>query len=399
MTHFIKILLVLYLLLLINIPTNASAVNSHSYPIKDGRINIISVLDDYHINYKYDAVLHKINIEHHSYRANFIDAQNFYYADGSVFRSSSPPIAEQYGFYVDIDTAINILGNILKSNVNISKKNIGSSQLLYIESVVKKETSKEIQRIPHQINESSSGTIDVIIIDAGHGGKDPGAIGIKELYEKDIALEYSKSLAQELKRRMPRKDIKLTRDGDYFIVLQDRPYMANEYIDIGTDKPKNGIFISLHANASVNKNARGFEVFFISADESSEYSRSLAKLENSPSLNVEDKEIEDYVQSLYSYMLIEQYQKESRYMSDLVASEVLKIKGVRKRDPTVKSALFYVLKGALMPAILIEIGFITNKEDVELMTNSKFKDEFSKSVANAVEKFIKDFEDTKAFTQ
>ena len=393
-----KIFLIFFFISNLVIFSNNTIDSSYSYPIKNDKVNIISILDTYDINYKYDAILHKLSIEHYNYRANFIDGQKFYFLDGGLATTDNIPSSEIDGFYIDTDTTKIIVSKILDNDINIFEKSVGSVNLLYIENLSKKDEEK-ISRVLPQINESTSTTIDVIIIDAGHGGKDSGAVAINEKYEKDITLEYSKALFQELKKRLPKKTIKLTRDDDYFISLEDRPYMANEYIDIGTDDPKNGLFISIHANASINKNARGFEIFFLSADETSEYSRSIAKFENNPSIKLKNTNITNYTESLYSYMLIEQYQKESRYMAELIGKEILKIDSVYERATTVKSALFYVLKGALMPAVLIEIGFITNQKDIDLISTEKFKNDFIKKTANGIVDFVNDFEKTKGFTE
>ncbi len=393
-----KIFLIFFFISNLVVFSNNTISSSYSYPIKNDKINIISILDAYDINYKYDAILHKLSIEHYNYRANFIDGQKFYFLDGNLSTTDNIPSSEIDGFYIDTDTTKIIVSKILDDDINIFEKSIGSVDLLYIENLSKKD-EKKISRVLPQINESTSTTIDVIIIDAGHGGKDSGAVAINEKYEKDITLEYSKALFQELKKRLPKKTIKLTRDDDYFISLEDRPYMANEYIDIGTDNPKNGLFISIHANASINKNARGFEIFFLSADETSEYSRSIAKFENNPSIKLKNTNITNYTESLYSYMLIEQYQKESRYMAELIGKEILKIESIYERATTVKSALFYVLKGALMPAVLIEIGFITNQKDIDLISTQKFKNDFIKKTADGIVDFVNDFEKTKGFTE
>lgn len=373
---------------------------SKSYQIKGGMLNIIQIADAYHINYKYDSILRQITLDSSKYVATFIDGQSFYFANGEILHSENSPYAEANGFYVSIDVAVSILRDIFGNSVSVYQKNVGSAPMLFIE---KKTTSGSggsgIIKNVHQINESSSTKIDVIIIDAGHGGRDSGAIGVNEIYEKDVALEYSKALYDDLKKRFPQKKIMLTRDSDRFLTLAERAYMANEYIDISSSNPKNGLFISIHANAAINRNARGFEVFFLSSDEKSQYERSVAQIENSPDIKQISRSIKDYTESLYSYMLIEQYQKESRYLSDIIAEKVLKISGVHRRNPPVKSALFYVLRGALMPSVLIEIGFLTNPDDAKLITSSSFKSKFTTALSDSVAEYVNNFEKTKGFSQ
>ncbi len=369
---------------------------SKSYQIKDGSVNIIQIADTYNINYKYDSILRQMTIDSSKYIATLIDKQNFYFANGEILHTQKSPYAETNGFYVDVDTARKILGDIFGNSVSVYQKNIGSSPMLFIEKAL--SGSGIIIKNVHQINESSSTEIDVIIIDPGHGGRDSGAIGVDEIYEKDVALEYSIALYNELKKRFPKKKIVLTRDTDYFLTLAERAYMANEHVGISSSSPKNGLFISMHANAAINRNARGFEIFFLSSDEKSQYERSVAQIENSSDIKQTSKSIKDYTESLYSYMLIEQYQKESRYLSELIAQRVLKISGVHKRNPPVKSALFYVLRGALMPSILIEIGFLTNVQDAKLVRSSSFKNKFTNALSDGIAEFVNNFEKTKGFT-
>ncbi len=381
-----------------NIFSQSAVSSTKSYQIKEDRVNIIPIADNYDINYKYDSIMRQMSIEHSKHTATFIDGQNFYFSNGEILHSQNSPYSEANGFFIPVNVVRKLLSDILGSSVSVYQKNVGSSPMLFVEKK-SSSTSKSTVRNIHQINESSSTKIDVIIIDAGHGGRDAGAIGIGEIYEKDVALDYSKDLLTELKKRFPKKEIVFTRDGDYFLTLAERPYMANEYINISSSNPKNGLFISIHANAAINKNARGFEVFFLSSDEKSEYERSVAQLENSPDIKQTSNTIKNYTESLYSYMLIEQYQKESRYLSELIAQRVLKIKGVHRRDPPVKSALFYVLRGALMPSVLIEIGFLTNADDVKLIKSADFKKQFTNALADSVVDYVNNFEKTKGFTE
>lgn len=129
-------------------------------------------------------------------------------------------------------------------------------------------------------NKFNQKTITAIIIDAGHGGKDPGSIGINKIKEKDIVLSFSLELKEELKKILPNVDIVLTRDKDTYPTLQERYKIANTAAKIETDKPENALFISVHANASLSPSAKGFEAYFVTAQESSEYARAVSMLEN-----------------------------------------------------------------------------------------------------------------------
>ncbi len=262
------------------------------------------------------------------------------------------------------------------------------------------DLKKAFNLVENKFNEK---TITAIIIDAGHGGKDPGSIGINKLKEKDIVLSFSLELKEELKKTLPNVDIVLTRDKDSYPTLQERYKIANGAAKINTDKSKNALFISVHANASLNPKAKGFEAYFITAQESSEYARAVSILENSALVKFDkidaSKYEENSSQLTHNYMLVEQYQKESRLLAKSIVDEVYKIGGVSKRNKPVQNALFYVLKGSIMPSTLIEIGFITNEEDAKFMNTKETRIKMVKATAMGIKKFIDEFEKTKGFTK
>ncbi len=250
-------------------------------------------------------------------------------------------------------------------------------------------------------NKFNQKTITAIIIDAGHGGKDPGSIGINKIKEKDIVLSFSLELKEELKKILPNVDIVLTRDKDTYPTLQERYKIANTAAKIETDKPENALFISVHANASLSPSAKGFEAYFITAQESSEYARAVSMLENSALVKFDkidaSKYEENSSQLTHNYMLVEQYQKESRLLAQSIVDEVYKVSGISKRNKPVQNALFYVLKGSIMPSTLIEIGFITNEEDAKFMNTKETRIKMVKATALGIKKFIKEFEASASF--
>ena len=250
-------------------------------------------------------------------------------------------------------------------------------------------------------NKFNQKTITAIIIDAGHGGKDPGSIGINKIKEKDIVLSFSLELKEELKKILPNVDIVLTRDKDTYPTLQERYKIANTAAKIEMDKPENALFISVHANASLSPSAKGFEAYFITAQESSEYARAVSMLENSALVKFDkidaSKYEENSSQLTHNYMLVEQYQKESRLLAQSIVDEVYKVSGISKRNKPVQNALFYVLKGSIMPSTLIEIGFITNEEDAKFMNTKETRIKMVKATALGIKKFIKKFEASASF--
>ena len=277
----------------------------------------------------------------------------------------------------------------LSENIKLDNLNIKPEDL-----------KKNFNPVANKFNEQ---TITTIIIDAGHGGKDPGSIGINKLKEKDIVLSFSLELKEELKKVLPNMDIFLTRDKDIYPTLQERYKIANSSAKINLEKSKNALFISVHANASLSPNAKGFEAYFITAQESSEYARAVSILENSALVKFDKVDASKYEENIsqltHNYMLVEQHQKESRMLAQSIVDEVYKVSGISKRNKPVQNALFYVLKGSLMPSTLIEIGFITNEEDAKFMNTKETRIKMVKATATGIKKFIKEFEDTNGFTK
>ena len=277
----------------------------------------------------------------------------------------------------------------LSENIKLDNLNIKPEDL-----------KKTFNPVANKFNEK---TITTIIIDAGHGGKDPGSIGINKLKEKDIVLSFSLELKEELKKVLPNMDIFLTRDKDIYPTLQERYKIANSSAKINLEKSKNALFISVHANASLSPNAKGFEAYFITAQESSEYARAVSILENSALVKFDKVDASKYEENIsqltHNYMLVEQHQKESRMLAQSIVDEVYKVSGVSKRNKPIQNALFYVLKGSLMPSTLIEIGFITNEEDAKFMNTKETRIKMVKATATGIKKFIKEFEDTNGFTK
>jgi len=251
-------------------------------------------------------------------------------------------------------------------------------------------------------NKFAEKTITSIVIDPGHGGKDPGSIGVDKLKEKDIVLSFSLELKKELETLLPEIDTVLTRSGDVYPTLEERYKIANTNAKINSSKSKNALFLSVHANASLSSKAKGFEAYFVTAQESSEYARAVSMLENSALVKFDKIDPSMYEgnssQLTHNYMLVEQYQKESRKLAEFIVEEAYKVSGVSKRNRPVQNALFYVLKGAIMPAVLIEIGFITNEDDAKFISEKETRIKMVKATAIGIKKYIKEFEKTKGFT-
>lgn len=240
------------------------------------------------------------------------------------------------------------------------------------------ETFKDIIPKQHEIAKDAK----IIVLDAGHGGKDPGAVGPHGTKEKDVNLAIVLQLEKVFKKDKNYKVI-LTRNDDTFIPLVERANIAN--------KNKADLFISVHCNANLNRNASGFEVYFLSENASDTEAISTETLENSV-IALEDKsdEKKTVLQNMLWSMVVNEYINESSELSSFVISEASGRLKVPSRG--IKQANFYVLRGTQMPSILVETAYISNyTEESKLNTGS-----FQKSAADSIYEGVKKYYARKA---
>ncbi|HYS81931.1 MAG TPA: N-acetylmuramoyl-L-alanine amidase [Anaeromyxobacteraceae bacterium] len=216
-----------------------------------------------------------------------------------------------------------------------------------------------------------------IVVDAGHGGHDTGAIGPSGVREKDVTLAIARRLASRLRGRG--FEVVLTRDRDAFVPLEERTAIANGR--------RGDLFVSLHANAHPRRDRHGMETFVLDVA-GDRYARRLAARENGALDDDADEGQE--VRRILADLDAQASASPSRRLALEVQREVCA--GVRGRvgevrDLGVKSALFHVLLGARMPAVLVETAFISNRVEEQRLRSSRFQDEVADSVARAVERF------------
>ncbi len=225
--------------------------------------------------------------------------------------------------------------------------------------------------------------IDRIIIDPGHGGKDPGAIGRSGLKEKDVTLDIAKRLRKLLKKRL-KVDVLMTRDKDTFIGLKERTRFANAH--------GGKLFISIHANANRKKNVRGFATYLLGIRKS-EQALEVARRENSV-VELEDsaKAYEEFQDASYILNAIAQnsYLKESQDLAQMVNKSLDKL--VKIPDLGVHQAGFYVLIGAAMPSILVETAFISNPYEERLLKTRSFRQKVAEAICESVRRFKEKYE-------
>lgn len=241
------------------------------------------------------------------------------------------------------------------------------------------EKKREIPR------HTSKDAIKFIIIDAGHGGKDPGAIGKGNVREKVINLKLARMVRSELGRRLKGTRIIMTRNSDKFIELGKRTEIANRQLKNGV----NGVFVSIHVNASVSHKISGFETYFLSQNPTNEEARATAALENNVVILEDENRRKQYKDAdfIEALMITTQIQKESSMLAESIQKHMdnlvweFKSRGVKKAD-------FFVLRGALMPSVLVEAGYVTHHKERTYLLKSSYQKKIARGIAQGIVNFI-----------
>ena len=290
--------------------------------------------------------------------------------EDNLFQLSEKVVNKNDNYYVPTESFFYIIQNLSDS-----------SSIKYTDNEVRLtsiSTIKEPLKSVDLRSEKEKWEFKTIVIDAGHGGKDPGAVGYRGTKEKDIALDVAKRLEKKLSKNMNVK-IVMTRDEDVFLRLSERTKIANE---------SNGnLFISIHTNAAENRRASGFETFLIGPNKNEAAVRVAARenavleLEgaNNKKLTNEDLIKATIAQSAFA--------SKSEQFASMVQKEIKK--RVQSRDRGVKQAGFYVLMGASMPNVLVELGFISNPSEEKKLRSPQYRDQLATAIYRAVEQYQK----------
>jgi N-acetylmuramoyl-L-alanine amidase len=222
-----------------------------------------------------------------------------------------------------------------------------------------------------------------VVIDAGHGGHDTGAVGLKmKVQEKDLNLTVAKQLAAKIQTAYPEVTVVLTRDTDVFLPLQKRADIAN--------KNHADLFISIHTNAAENRNAQGAETFILGT-ERMEDNLDVAMRENAVMKLEEDQTVYQGFDpnSIESYILFElmqnQYMDHSLQFAELVQSQF--VGTLQRANRGVRQAAFWVLLKSACPSVLVEMGFLSNAEEEKWLASAEGKTGIVNGIFDAFQKF------------
>ena len=231
--------------------------------------------------------------------------------------------------------------------------------------------------------------VGAILIDPGHGGKDPGAIGSAkingktvDIKEKDIVLKVAKDVLARLVQAYPDKKIFLTRVGDSYPSLEDRVEMANS-VKLGEHEAI--LYLSIHANSAFDKSSSGFEVWYLTPD----YRRTVIDRTASDS-----REILPILNS----MMEEEFTTESILIAKSIMDGLDEKIGKQSHSRGLKEEAWFVVRNAKMPSVLVELGFVSNPAEAQLLADDQYLKKCASGIYNGMATFITRFEGSRGFT-
>ncbi len=238
-------------------------------------------------------------------------------------------------------------------------------------------------------NDTNPYKIGAILIDPGHGGKDPGAMATHTIAgkkvtvrEKDVNLSVGLKLYDYLKKSYPDKKILMTRNTDVFLSLAQRTEIANS-VKLAPNEAI--LYVSVHVNASLDKKASGYEVWYLTPG----YRRQVLK---------EDVSGDKTVNSILNGMLEEEYTTESILIAKFITDGIQTQVGSLSESRGIKAEEWFVVRNANMPSVLIETGFLTNPAEAALLSDDKYLQKLSFGIYNGLQAFVTHFERSRGFT-
>ncbi len=284
-----------------------------------------------------------------------------------------------------------ILGRdlVLNTDSNDFYVNLRTREVIEVEEDSGHRSEEQTQKVKEELEQQKKKwLVDTVVIDAGHGGKDSGALGYSKIKEKNIVLPIALTLGDLIQKNLPELRVIFTRNSDVFIPLWKRTNIANN--------AEANLFISIHCNSNVNRNANGSETYFLSADKDAKATEVVLK-ENS-AIEFEESEDRQRYEGL-NFILATMLQsvniKHSQYFASLIQNflnDKLEKVGIVSRG--VKQGPFWVMVGATMPNVLIEAGYISNKHEERILSELSTQKKIAEGIFNGLRQYKEDIENS-----
>nr|WP_208739887.1 N-acetylmuramoyl-L-alanine amidase [Leptospira bandrabouensis] len=287
---------------------------------------------------------------------------SFYTLDGKIYKIPKAILKKEDDVFLPLDLVEAVLLNLISYDVRYQFKETELWVLIPKEPVPKRNLN-----------------VKAIVIDAGHGGKDPGTSDPTGYFEKDVSLGVARYTYLYLRKYYPEIRVQMVRKNDSFVELEDRSKLANQVLQDTRDV----VFISFHCNASLSDKAAGFEVYYLSQSPSTEAARETALLEN----RYVGKHKNPVVSQIQSQMLSSVTQRRSKKLATAVAEQYERALSPEIPSRGVKKADFSVLRGSLMPAVLVEMGYLTNPEESRKLRDKTYQKKIARSVIKGIHEY------------
>lgn len=302
--------------------------------------------------------------------------------DDAVVQLALAPVDAAAGFYVPLQLFTDVLPD-RAPDLMISDGSSWRAIVVDSDAVSASPRMQPTASDPDLLPVTTVSGPRVIVIDPGHGGPDPGAVGPTGVREKDVALAVGTRLAAELMGD-PDFEVYLTRREDELVPLWERGPTATE---LKGERP--GLFLSIHMNSVSNRSVRGFETYFL-GEARTEDARRLQALENAAMAFGDRQGVDLSADPELGSILNELRNFDHQHWSaDLAAEVQTALEGVHPaRNRGVKQGLLAVITNSIMPSVLIELGFISNPEEEQMLASEEFQQEAAEAIADAVREFF-----------
>jgi len=329
------------------------------------RLNTLAEFEKTNISTRYSRNWLHLDILHGRLDPKSFQVEN----DGELVKDV---VAEQIGELAHV--AFHLKRDMSGANFDVSQH----SNSIWL-SIPSKNNKDIFENLEH---EKEKWRIDKIVIDPGHGGKDPGTIGANGTYEKDVVLQISKRLKELLQEKLD-VQVFMTRNTDKYIALKDRTQYANQ---VGGK-----LFISIHANWNRNQSVRGASTYFLGLAKSDE-ALEIAQRENAAIQYEENSEYSHLTDEkiILASMAQNSFNKESQDLAAIIQESIHEQTGIKDRG--VLQAGFYVLVGASMPNVLVETAFMSNKNEERLLRSSSFQHKIAYAIYESIKEFKQRYE-------
>lgn len=315
------------------------------------------------LRYQWNQPIYLVQLESpNGKKLRFRTSSTFYFVDGEIIKITKKPIFSQERVFLPPDLVEAILIHLIDYEVFYQYQD--------------KFLSLEVRS-----RDAGPGFLPIraIVIDAGHGGKDPGTSDRKGTTEKSIALSVALHLVEALQKTYPQMIVQMTRGSDQFISLEDRSKFANRLLS----DTKDIVFVSLHCNFSLSDKPRGYEIYYLSQTPTTEQSREISILEN----KILGTQTGEPIRSIQAGMMSSLVQRRSKVFAESLDLEFSRNFGNLIPSRGVKKADFAVLRGSLMPAVLIEMGFLSHPQESIYLNSEKVQKKIAESIVRGIQSY------------